>query len=250
MEVFSDRSPWRRHLADEGYTVLPRVFSSEAVANMIGALEEAFAGTAAQEAAVLGQEGGVYAAQNVLLLWPEAASCWRAPPLTQALAGVLGPRFGLVRVLFFDKPPQQSWALPWHKDLTIAVQDNRLPSKHFNKPTTKAQVPHVEAPQEILAGMLTARIHLDPASEENGALRVIPGSHHGGKALNLDQAPPRVVLAQAGDVLLLRPLVAHCSGKSDPNTIRHRRILHLEFAACPDLPDGYAWYTFLPGCVT
>jgi hypothetical protein len=48
-------------------------------------------------------------------------------------------------------------------------------------------------------------------------------------------------------VLLIRPLVAHCSGKSHPDTRRHRRILHLEFAASPHLPDGYAWHDFLPG---
>src|SRR6185437_14142607 len=81
--------------------------------------------------------------------------------LPNILAAILGPKFGLVRILFFDKPPRQTWALPWHKDLTVAVRDNRLPSQHFAKPTRKAGVPHVEAPQAILESMLTARIHLD-----------------------------------------------------------------------------------------
>lgn len=26
---------------------------------------------------------------------------------------------------------------------------------------------------------------------------------------------------------------------------RHRRILHLEFAAAGDLPDGYGWHDFI-----
>src|SRR5205823_2336367 len=162
--------------------------------------------------------------------------------LTEALAGILGPAYGLVRVLFFDKPPQQTWALPWHKDLTIAVRDNRLPSAHFSKPTTKAGVPHVEAPRAVLEAMLTARIHLDAVTEANGPLKVIHGSHHAGKALALDVAPPRTLLAEAGDVLLIRPLVAHCSGKSHPVTTQHRRVLHLEFAASPLLPDPYEWH--------
>src|SRR5262249_58384817 len=114
----------------------------------------------------------------------------------------------LVRVLFFDKPPERSWALPWHKDLTVAVRDNRLPSRHFAKPTRKAGVPHVEAPPELLEAMLTARIHLDDVTEENGPLKVVPGSHRTGKALVLDGAVPHTVLAGRGDVLLLRPLVA------------------------------------------
>ena len=46
--------------------------------------------------------------------------------LASALQTALGPGLGLVRVLYFDKPPGQSWALPWHKDLTIAVRANRL----------------------------------------------------------------------------------------------------------------------------
>ena len=45
----------------------------------------------------------------------------------------------------------------------------------------------------------------------------------------------------------MRPLVEHSSGKSHPDTTRHRRVLHLEFAASAELPDGYAWHDFLPG---
>ncbi len=137
-----------------------------------------------------------------------------------------------MRALFFDKPPQNSWALPWRKDVTIAVRENRLPSPHFSKPTLRAGVPHVEAPVEVLNQMLTLRIHLDDVTDENGPLRVIPGSHRDGKRLVLDQ------------------MVAHGSNRSLPATHQHRRFLHLEFAASPDLPDGYAWHTFHPGLPT
>jgi ectoine hydroxylase-related dioxygenase (phytanoyl-CoA dioxygenase family) len=236
---------WRQQLEEDGYTVLPTVFDSASVDSMTDALERAFA--AGNEAALRSQEGTIYAARNVLTLWPGIADAWRQPALALALAEVLGPRVGLVRTLFFDKPPQQTWALPWHKDLTIAVRDNRRPSALFGKPTRKAGVPHVEAPREVLDQMLTARIHLDDVTEENGPLKVIPGSHHGGKELALDATPPSLVLARRGDVLLMRPLLAHCSGRSHPDTSRHRRVLHLEFAASPELPDGYAWHHFSGG---
>jgi hypothetical protein len=39
----------------------------------------------------------------------------------------------------------------------------------------------------------------------------------------------------------------HCSNQSRPDTVRHRRILHFEFAATPTLPDGYEWYSFVAG---
>ena len=195
--------------------------------------------------AILGGEGVAYAARNVIDWWPEVAAVWKASPLREALAEVLGPRMGLVRALYFDKPPGQSWALPWHKDLTIAVRDNTLPTAHFRKPTSKAGVPHVEGSESVLASMLTARVHLDDVSDDNGPLKVVPGSHAGGKSMDLSGAAVRTLYAGAGDVLLIRPLVAHCSNRSLPETPRHRRILHLEFAASPELPDGYAWHDFL-----
>jgi hypothetical protein len=236
--------PTLEQIERDGYTLLPEVFSAAEVEAMLAGL-----GTALESGSgdgVLSQGGGIYAARNVLHLWPRAADVWRRPVLLRTLTGVLGPEFGLVRVLFFDKPPEQSWALPWHKDLTIGVRDNRLPSSRFCKPTRKAGVAHVEAPVELLEAMLTARIHLDDVTEENGPLKVVPGSHRHAKLLELGEALPHTVLAARGDVLLMRPLLAHCSNRSYPETRRRRRILHLEFAAMPELPDGYAWHTYLP----
>lgn len=196
---------------------------------------------------VLDQYGKIYAARNILQFWPKFADVWRRSPLPEILGEVLGLRFGLVRVLYFDKPPNQSWSLPWHKDLTIAVRNNRLPSSHFQNPTTKSGVPHVEASQPVLDGMLTIRIHLDDVTEENGPMMVIPGSHLSGKTSSMDESKRQPVLAQRGDVLLIRPLVEHNSRPAKSGTQNHRRILHLEFASSPDLPDGYEWHDFVAG---
>jgi hypothetical protein len=200
-------------------------------------------------AGVLEQGGRIYAARNILQLWPTVAEVWRRPPLPEIMGEILGPQFGLVRVLFFDKPPEQSWSLPWHKDMTIAVRNNRLPSRHLDHPTTKSGVPHVEASQAVLDGMLTARIHLDDVTEENGPMQVIPGSHRTGKVSSIDESKAQTILAKKGDVLLIRPLVEHNSVPSCSGTFRHRRILHLEFASSPELPDGYEWHDYVPGCV-
>jgi hypothetical protein len=196
-------------------------------------------------AAIRGGDGTVYAARNVLEAWPRAAEVWRMPALVGPMRELLGDEFGLVRVLYFDKPPGNSWALPWHKDLTIAVRNNRLPSERFRKPTAKAGVPHVEAPLDVLEAMLTLRIHLDATDEENGALKVMPGSHLHGKEMK--DGVVALVRAEAGEVLLMRPLLAHCSGRSREGTERHRRVLHLEFAARDKLDDGYEWHTFMRG---
>jgi Phytanoyl-CoA dioxygenase (PhyH) len=236
----------RTKLERDGFLVIPGVWDEDQMKAMLHGLTAVLQPD--QEAtSIRSRDGTVYAARNLLTLWPDCASVWRQASLLDLLGSVLGPRFGLVRVLFFDKPPERTWTLPWHKDLTIAVRDNQLPSEQFRKPTTKVGVPHVEAPIALLENMLTVRIHLDPMTAENGPLKLLPGSHHTGKTLRLDLARSHTLHVERGDVLLVRPLVAHCSSASHPDTRLHRRVLHLEFAGPPELPDGYAWHTFLPG---
>src|SRR5215208_3826483 len=186
-----------------GYATLAGVFSPAEVRVMWAAVETALADGSSDDPAIRGGEGTVYAARNLLEIWPGLITAWHRAVLVETLTAVLGRDFGLVRVLYFDKPPGNSWALPWHKDLTIAVRNNRLPSERFGKPTRKAGVPHVEAPREVLEGMLTARIHLDPVTDENGPLKVVPGSHRTGKALVLEDVEVRTLHAKAGDVLLV-----------------------------------------------
>ena len=68
-------------------------------------------------------------------------------------------------------------------------------------------MPHVEAPPAILEQMVTMRIHLDDVTEENGPLRVQPGSHR----LSIENivGAGQCILANRGDVLLMRPLLLH-----------------------------------------
>jgi len=234
-----------KKIAEDGFDLIRGVYAASRIDLMAADMERALQ-QQPEEIAIRSNVGGVFAARNVLALWPEAATVWRQPPVLEILAAALGPKAGLVRGLYFDKPPERTWALPWHKDLTIAVRDNRRSSTVFSKPTVKAGVPHVEAPRELLENMLTVRIHLDEVTEENGPLKVLPGSHLTGKGQSADTAAPVNILAGRGDVLLMRPLLAHASNHSSVGTLRHRRILHLEFAGTPELPDGYRWFDFRP----
>lgn len=232
---------WQQLLDQNGFVPLRAIFSTGQTNGirdgLTHALEQDRAGRAMRN-----EDGSIFGARNVLYLWPAAVDVGKQPPLPGILTAVVGPGFGLVRGLYFDKPPTRSWALPWHRDLTIAVRDNQRPSTVFRKPTAKAGVPHVEAPPSVLERMLTVRLHLDDVTDENGPLQVIPGSHR----RTTEGAPGETILAWAGDVLLMRPLVSHCSGESRPGTARHRRVLHLEFAAADELPDGYTWHDFIP----
>ena len=228
-----------------GIALVASVFSPTDAGEIAAALSATLQSHEAAAASVRTSKGTVYAARNILDIWPPAREVWKRPDLVTLLNAMLGREFGLVRALFFDKPPDRTWSLGWHKDLTIAVADNSLPSQRFSGRNFKAGVPHVQAPVEVLEAMLTLRIHLDDVTDENGPLMVIPGSHRAGKAALADPLQPVTIYARRGDVLAMRPLVSHASGNSVAGTTLHRRILHLEFAASPVLPDGFTWHTFL-----
>ena len=156
---------------------------------------------------------------------------------------VLGPSAGLVRVLFFDKPPEQSWSLPWHKDQSIAVAGHGTLSPGYSRPTVKRGAPHLIAPDALLREMLTLRIHWDAMTEDNGPLQVVPQSHHSSTDPGVGVENKKIIHAAEGEILAMRPLLTHASGLSKPGTTQHRRILHLEFAAGP-LPKPLQWYEF------
>jgi ectoine hydroxylase-related dioxygenase (phytanoyl-CoA dioxygenase family) len=235
---------WSKAIEKEGFYLLQRAIESAVVSRLLNRCAEAFAKDQNAQNARSSQ-GHIYAARNVIDFVPEVKTLWRESALTELLIEVLGENFGLVRALFFDKPPDRTWSLPWHKDATIAVADNSLPSMHFSRPTNKAGVPHVVASDDILRQMLTFRVHLDDVDDDNGPLKMIPRSHLSRDCRGLGPDQAVTIHAKAGDVLAMRPLIDHSSGSSKPGVTRHRRILHLEFAATPNLPDGYAWHQFI-----
>ncbi|TWT39459.1 phytanoyl-CoA dioxygenase family protein [Blastopirellula retiformator] len=229
-------------LDHDGFVLLPSPFDLAELDQITADLTAAIEASQRDGESIRTRAGAAYAARNVLSVYPDVAHVWRKPALVDMLLEVLGRDCGLVRVLYFDKPPEKTWSLPWHKDLTIAVREHVGPSQQYAKPTFKAGVPHVEAPLELLEQMLTLRIHLDDVDAENGALQVLPGSHKTGKAAA--SGTPHLIGCHRGDVLAMRPLLSHASGESTPGSNRHRRILHLEFAAVPTLAEGFAWQLF------
>jgi len=235
-----------RAIDQQGFAILPAAFNLERVACLASDLAQKVPPAGSS---VLQSRGHVYGIRNLIDVWPPALTVAQDAVLGAVLGSVLGRGFGLVRSIFFDKPPGRTWSLPWQRDLTIAVREVKHADGEFPRPTVKAGIPHVEAPLWLLRAMLTVRVALDDVGDDNGPLLVIPGSHmdnpdhmHSREDL-ATQAHP--VHMRAGDALFIRPLVLHRSGPSKASTGRHRRTLHFEFAVALALPSGLEWHRFL-----
>ena len=231
-----------------GWLLFDSIYTEQQLAQLrmaIGCLEEELLNDKEQEA-IRHRAGTVYAARNVLEMIPEIISLWQCPELLSFLTTTLGDEVGLVRALYFDKPPEQTWALPWHKDLLIAVDNGTEPTPGYSKPRPRAGILHTEPPVEVLQRMVTLRIHLDEMTLENGPLEVLTGSHKTSKQLIVDGFQRQVITSSAGSVFAMSPLLVHASGRSLPEDKTNRRVLHLEFAASRELPESVSWHSFYP----
>jgi len=221
-------------LEEHGFVIVPQVLESEAVDNLVTAIERCLTARAGDSRHALRNLG------QAVPLVQSAAECGGVRLLVEQ---VLGPEAVLVRSLFFDKTSEANWKVAWHQDLTIAVR-NRIEVPGFSAWSMKDGIAHVQPPVTVLERMLTVRLHLDDCDSSNGPLLVIPGSHKAGR-LNARQIaewrerkPAIVCPVERCGSLLMRPLLLHAS--SSATQPKHRRVVHLEFAAT-SLPGGLEW---------
>ncbi|MEA1677553.1 phytanoyl-CoA dioxygenase family protein [Nitrospirillum sp. BR 11163] len=164
-------------------------------------------------------------------------------PVGSLAVSVLGPGARPVRAVLFDKSADGNWGLGWHQDRTIAVAA-RLEVPGYGPWSVKDGLIHVAPPADLLAGMVTLRVHLDPVDADNAPLLVAPGSHRLGRVAlgDIEEAVRRygqvACLAEAGDVWLYATLILHASDAAVRP--RHRRVLQVDYAL-GELPGGLSW---------
>jgi ectoine hydroxylase-related dioxygenase (phytanoyl-CoA dioxygenase family) len=186
------------------------------------------------------RRGGV---RNLERKFASVAKVTQLPEVLCIAESLLGAPARLVRALFFDKTPGTNWFVGWHQDRTVTL-NCRSPLEGWTKWTKKDGVHHVHPPLSVLNSMVTIRLHVDPADRENGCLCVIQGSHRLGIltpmaiAKHAAGSKPMVCIADAGDALIMHPLILHSSLKSRSD--RHRRVVHLEYSS-HELPQGLSW---------
>lgn len=147
-------------------------------------------------------------------------------------ADVLAEHSVAIQAIAFDKTPAANWKVTWHQDVMFPfAQAVRAPG--YDLATVKDAVDYARPPRPVLEQMLAVRLHLDPCDENNGPLRVSPGTHRAGVLRSTEIAGQvashgeKMCLAQAGEALLMRPLLLHAS--SPAKLPAHRRVLHLVY---------------------
>lgn len=226
-------------LQTNGYEIVPDVVGPSMVDQLRAAIEDVVDADPVRQ-----RRGSTFAIRNLMDAVPSVRELAGSDAIRNLVVGYLGSEALVVRAILFDKTPEANWLVTWHQDVTIAVE-TKIDTPGFGPWSVKAGVTHVRPPAEVLANMLTVRLHLDDCDESNGALKVIPGSHKRGFLSQEEIASFRdheeidVCEIAAGGAMLMRPLLAHASSRGDRPG--HRRVIHLEFASTP-LPGKLSWH--------
>src|SRR5438552_1076398 len=92
----------QQKIEQQGFAILPGLLSAELVTSLVCDLEHA---RLERDGSVLQSRGYVYGIRNLVDVRPAALAVAQDPRLRAGVGSVLAPGFGLVRSLFFDKPP-------------------------------------------------------------------------------------------------------------------------------------------------
>jgi hypothetical protein len=165
------------------------------------------------------------------LLWSSASllPALEASGLSALAGEVLGAPAFPIDAIFFDKTADANWAVPSHQDRLMPIASGCAPAK-----ATRGGIEYAEPSAATLAGLVALRIHFDDVGSDAGALQIVPGSHRlgvlrPGAIRDIPLAEYRTCTASRGDVLAMRPLLLHRSGKRSTHHHR-RRVLHVVYA--------------------
>jgi ectoine hydroxylase-related dioxygenase (phytanoyl-CoA dioxygenase family) len=193
------------------------------------------------EAAPLGLQGRSRAGARHLMAVPAIDAAAKDERLLRIARRALGDSAVPFRATLFDKSAMANWFVVWHQDTALPLE-SRNDSAEWGPWSLKAGLLYAHAPAWALSRVLALRISLDASTNENGPLRVVPGSHLAGvlsddEILGLARTHENIeALVPRGGVLAMRPLLVHSSSKARSG--EPRRVLHLEYADALDLKPG------------
>lgn len=229
-----DNSNYSKALLTQGFTVLNEIYTTEELKQLISIIE-----AADQSGDTFRKTDDLFAIRQFLNEIPAVLPVIFNEKLTQLITAHFGNNYFISKSIYFDKPQKSNWFVAWHRDLTISV-NKKVALPGFTNWTVKQNQFAVQPPLDILKNNFTIRIHLDDTDKDNGALKVIPGSHliEGLATENASSGKEVFGDVKAGGVMLMRPLLMHASNRTVNNN--RRRVLHIEFSNAT-LPKEIDW---------
>lgn len=226
----------KKEIEEKGFTVINDVFTHEEVAHLINVIQQAD-----HTKDTFRKTKDLFAIRQFLKEVPAAASLILTKKLSDIIVQLFGDGYTVVKSIYFDKPGASNWFVAYHQDLTISV-NQKTDIEGFGPWSVKQNQYAVQPPLGILESNFTVRLHLDDTDENNGALRVIPGSHQKGicRAETIDWNVTSEVFCNVlkGGIMIMRPLLLHASSRT--NNHHQRRVAHIEFSN-QQLPAPLCW---------
>ncbi len=231
-----DTNNSKEKILTDGFALLNNIFSDEEIENLFQTISKI--DTSWQTVC---KSSDLFAIRQFLKEVPPATGIIFNDRFTALISEIFGAEFFVVKSIYFDKPADSNWFVAYHQDLTISV-DKKLDAEGFGAWTIKQNQYAVKPPLHILQDNFTIRIHLDHTNEENGALKVIPGSHLKGiyrpETIDWSIETESICGVNKGGIMLMKPLLLHSSNRTTNNN--KRRVIHIEFSKS-SLPDNLNW---------
>jgi hypothetical protein len=123
----------REEVEANGFATCGAVLSPTEIAELLAAISRM------NEHPGLRKKTGVSAVRNLLEECPEIRKLACSQAVRDLIEPVLGTDCFPVRGILFDKVPEANWKVPWHQDVTIAVQ-NRIEADDFGPWSMKDEV--------------------------------------------------------------------------------------------------------------
>lgn len=235
----------KERFAADGFVVVPNVLSDGCCNRYCDLVQAAIS---ENRNGCVSNSSSTFGVRNLTDAIPEVTELFQEKELRDLLEQLIGPEAFMVRATLFDKTSSANWGVFWHQDLAIAVQQ-RQQVQGFDGWTKKAGVVCCQPPSEVMNHIVAVRLHLDDCPRDNGALKVLRGSHNQGRIaettmnevqLGFEEVTCEV---QRGGAIAMNPLTLHAS--SPKTRDGHRRVIHFEFTA-QALPDPLKWSYRIP----
>ncbi|WP_184548567.1 phytanoyl-CoA dioxygenase family protein [Mucilaginibacter sp. FT3.2] len=226
----------KENISNDGFTVINDVYNADEVKAILDAIA-----AADQSNPAFRKTDDLFAIRQFLKELPQVVPLIFNSKLKALINILFGGSYFVTKSIYFDKPELSNWFVAWHQDLTIVV-DKKAEIAGYGPWTIKQNQFGVQPPLPILQSNFTIRIHLDDTNGNNGALKVIPGSHNKGvyrpETINWDKETEAACNVNGGGVMIMRPLLLHASNRTTNG--QRRRVVHIEFSNV-ELGGGLRW---------